>query len=223
MRRTDPAAIDNKFPPPEEHAQLLVIGAGPAGLAAATEAAALGLSVVLIDENPVPAALMGLDVPLFYGQRMNPAVQEAARMIERLVASDPAIEAAFDAGIDLRMGVTAWGAFANGDALHALPRNVAGLTDGARSWLCSFDALILATGARDLVIGFEGIDQPGVMGARALHALLNRYDAFDGQRVTILGSTDLAAETALALVAHGKDVAALIEVLPDPCSPARPF
>ncbi len=222
MRRTDPAAIDNKFPPPEEHAQLLVIGAGPAGLAAATEAAALGLSVVLIDENPVPAALMGLDVPLFYGQRMNPAVQEAARMIERLVASDPAIEAAFDAGIDLRMGVTAWGAFANGDALHALPRNVAGLTDGARSWLCSFDALILATGARDLVIGFEGIDQPGVMGARALHALLNRYDAFDGQRVTILGSTDLAAETALALVAHGKDVAALIEVLPDPqASPAN--
>jgi thioredoxin reductase len=216
MRRTDPAAIDNKFPPPAEHAQLLVIGAGPAGLAAATQAACLGLNVVLIDENPVPAALMGLDVPLFYGQRMNPAVQEAARMVERLVASDPAIEAAFDAGVDLRMGVTAWGAFANGDALHALPRHMAGLTDGETSWLCSFDALILATGARDLVIGFEGIGQPGVMGARALHALLTRYDAFDGERVVILGATDLAAETALALLDRGKQVAALIEVLPAP-------
>jgi thioredoxin reductase len=216
MRPTDAAAIDHKFPPPAEHAQLLVIGAGPAGLAAATAAASLGLSVVLIDENPVPAALMGLDVPLFYGQRMNPAVQEAARMVERLVASDPAIEAAFDASVDLRMGVTAWGAFANGPALHALPQKIAGLTDGTKSWLCSFDALILATGARDLVIGFEGIDQPGVMGARALHALLTRYAAFDGQRVVILGSTDLAADTALSLLDHGKEVVALLEVLPEP-------
>jgi hypothetical protein len=54
------------------------------------------------------------------------------------------------------------------------------------------------------------------MGARALNALLTRYDAFDGKRVTILGSTDLAAETALALLARGLEVAALIEVLPAP-------
>jgi thioredoxin reductase len=215
-RPTDPSAIDNKFPPPDEHVQLLIIGAGPAGLAAAIEAAGLGLSVVVIDENPVPAAMMGLDVPLFYGQRMNPAVQEEARMVERLVAATPAIEAAFDAGVDVRLGVTAWGAFANGPALNAMPKNLAGLTDGAKSWMCSFDALILATGARDLVLGFEGIGQPGVMGARALNALLTRYDAFDGKQVTILGSTDLAAETALALTDRGIEVTALIEVLPTP-------
>jgi thioredoxin reductase len=214
--KTDPWAIDGKFAPPEEHAQLLVIGAGPAGLAAAIEAARLGLSVVLVDENPVAAALMGLDVPLFYGQRMNPAVQEEARMVERLVASTPAIAAAFDAGVDVRLGVTAWGAFTNGPALNALPARVAGLSDGTRSWLCGFDALILATGARDLVLGFAGVDQPGVMGARALHSLLTRYDAFDGKRVVILGSGDLAAETALSVLDRGLEVAALIEVLPEP-------
>jgi thioredoxin reductase len=212
----DPWAIDGKFPPPDEHAQLLVVGAGPAGLAAAIEAARLGLSVVLVDENPVPAALMGLDVPLFYGQRMNPAVQEEARMVERIVAATPAIEAAFDAGVDVRLGVTAWGAFANGPALAALPAKVAGLSDGSKSWLCGFDALILATGARDLVLGFTGVDLPGVMGARALHALLTRYDAFDGKRVVILGSGDLAADTALGLLDRGAEVAALIEVLPQP-------
>jgi hypothetical protein len=60
------------------------------------------------------------------------------------------------------------------------------------------------------------------MGARALHTLLTRYDAFDGKRITILGSTDLAAETALALLARGLDVTALIEVLPEPqASPAN--
>jgi len=215
-RPTDPAAIDGKFPAAREHAQLLVIGAGQAGLAAAIEAASLGLSVVLVDENPVPAAMMGLDVPLFYGQRMNAAVQEEARMVERLVAATPAIEAAFDAGVDVRLGNTAWGAFVNGPALNAMPARVAGLTDGTSSWLCGFDALILATGARDLVLGFDGIDMPGVMGARALHSLLTRYDAFDGKRIVILGSGDLAAETALAALDRGLEVAALIEVLPQP-------
>ncbi len=210
----DPWAIDGKFAAPDEHAQLLVVGAGPAGIAAATQAAALGLQVVLVDENPVPISLMGLDVPLFYGQRMNAAVQEQARMVERLVAATPGLEAAFDAGVDVRLGVTAWGAFARGPASGALPASVAGLSDGARSWMCGFDALILATGARDLVLGFDGVDLPGVMGARALESLLTRYDAFDGRRVVILGSGDLAARTALLALDRGLEVAGLVEVMP---------
>ncbi len=220
-RPVDEWAIDGKFAAPEEHAQLLVVGAGPAGLASATEAARLGLSVILVDENPVPAAMMGLDVPLFYGQRMNAAVQEEARMIERLVASSPAMEAAFDAGVDVRLGVTAWGMFANGPALNALPTRVAGLSDGTKSWMCGFDALILATGARDLVLGFEGVDMPGVMGVRALHSLLTRYDAFDGKRLVFLGSGNLAANAALLALDKGVEVAALIEVLPEPQADAE--
>ena len=210
----DPWAIDGKFAAPDEHAQLLVVGAGPAGLAAARRAAALGLRVVLVDENPVPISLMGLDVPLFYGQRMNAAVQEQARMVERLVAANPGLEAAFDAGVDVRLGVTAWGAFARGPASGALPASVAGLSDGARSWMCGFDALILATGARDLVLGFDGVDLPGVMGARALESLLTRYDAFDGRRLVILGSGELAVRTALLALDRGLQVTALVEVLP---------
>ncbi len=220
-RITDRCAIDGKFRPPEEHARLLVVGAGPAGARAAADAARAGWRVVLVDENPVPARLMGLDVPLFYGQRNTAAVQDSGRMIERLVASNPGIEAAFDAGVDVRLGVTAWGAFVNGPGLHALPGRVVGLADGERAWLCGFDALILATGARDLVLGFAGVDRPGVMGALALHALLRRYDAFGGRRIVILGSGDLAAETALLALERGLDVAALVEVLPEPqCTPA---
>ena len=216
----DGHAIGDKFAPPEEHAQLLVIGAGRTGLAAATEAARLGVSVVLIDENPVPAALMGMDVPLFYGQRMNAAVQDHGRMVEQLISADPetreAVEAAFDAGVDVRLGIAAWGAFTNGDALAALPASVAGLTDGTRSWLCAFDALILATGARDLVLGFEGAGEPGVMGVRALHSLLARYDAFAGQRLVVLGSGARAIEIATAALDRGLEVAALVDILPQP-------
>ena len=216
QRPKDEWAIDGKFAAPEETTQLLVVGAGPAGLAAATEAARLGLKVLLVDENPVPAALMGLDVPLFYGQRMNAAVQEEARMVERLVAATPALEAAFDAGVDVRLGVTAWGMFANGPALHALPARVAGLSDGVKSWMCGFESLILATGARDLVLGFEGVALPGVMGVRALHSLLTRYDAFDGKRIVFLGSGNIAAQAALLALDKGVAVEAMIEVLPVP-------
>ncbi len=219
----DPWSIDGKFAAPEEHAELLVIGAGPAGLAAATEAARLGLRVVLVDENPVPLSLMGIDVPLFYGQHMNAAVQEEARMVERLVAATPALEAAFDAGVDVRLGITAWGAFARGPALQALPHRVVGLTDGKRSWMCGFGALILATGARDLVLGFPGIDLPGVMGAQGLHSLLTRYDAFNGTRLVILGSGELAVSIALAALNRGLEVMALVEVLPDAQADTAPL
>jgi hypothetical protein len=82
--------------------------------------------------------------------------------------------------------------------------------------MCGFDALILATGARDLVLGFEGVDKPGVMGARALHALLTRYDAFDGKKLVFLGSGNSAAHAALLALDKGADVSALIEVLPAP-------
>jgi thioredoxin reductase len=212
----DRFAIGGKLSKPREHAQLLVVGAGAAGVAAAIEGAQAGLSVVLVDENPVSAGLMGLDVPLFYGQRMTAAVQEEGRMVERIVASSPALEAAYDAGVDVRLGVTVWGAFVNGPAVRALPGRVAGLADADTSWLCGFDALILATGARDLVLGFAGVDTPGVMGVRALDALLSRYDAFSGRRIVFLGSGNLAAAAALRAIGRGIEVAALVEVLPEP-------
>jgi hypothetical protein len=80
--------------------------------------------------------------------------------------------------------------------------------------MCGFTRLILATGARDLVLGFEGADLPGVMGAQALHSLLAGYQAFDGKRLVILGSGDLAAAAATAALDRGHEVVALVDVRP---------
>jgi thioredoxin reductase len=212
-RLTDPSAIDGKFAAPEEHADVLVIGAGPAGTAAAIEAARLGASVVLIDENPVDPGLMGLDTPLFYGGRMSRAVQRRGRLIESLVAANPALEQAAELGVDVRMGLTAWGLYVGGPALRGLPASMVGLADEDRSWMCGFDRLILATGARDVALAFPGWDQPGVVGANGLHALLQRYDAFTGRRIVVLGSGDLGVEAALMAKRRGLEVAAVVEVL----------
>jgi thioredoxin reductase len=215
-RLTDPSAIDGKLAPPEDHADLLVIGGGPAGAAAAIEAAKLGASVVLVDENPLDPQLMGLDAPLLYGGRMSGAVQRRGRLVEQLLAANPALEQAVDLGVDVRLGVTAWGLYVNGPALRALPAPMVGLADEDRSWMCGFDRLILATGARDVAMAFPGWDQPGVVGANGLHTLLQRYDAFTGRRIVVLGSGELGIATALMAQERGLEVAAVIEALRRP-------
>jgi NADPH-dependent 2,4-dienoyl-CoA reductase/sulfur reductase-like enzyme len=212
----DPSAIDGKLSPPEEHAQVLVIGGGVAGAAAAIEAARLGAQVVLIDENPVDPGLMGLDTPLLYGGRMTGAVQRRGRLIETLLAANPMLEQAIELGVDVRLGLTAWGLYVNGPALRALPSPMVGLADEDRSWMIGFDRLILATGARDVALAFPGWDQPGVVGAAGLHALLQRYDAFAGRRIVVLGSGDIGIEAALAAHGRGLEVAAVVEVLDRP-------
>lgn len=212
----DPYSQTGRWRAPAEHAEVVVIGAGPAGLAAATEAARGGASVMLVDEHPVAGDLVGLDVPFFFGGRAGPAVGNKARMVEQVLLANPGLEDAFEAGVDVRLGTACWGAFMNGPGLRVLPVPVVGLADDDRSWLVSFDRLILATGARDLVFFFEGADQPGVMGALGFDALLRRYDAFEGRSVLILGTGELALDAAELAHSKGIAVAGLVEVRQGP-------
>jgi thioredoxin reductase len=208
---TDLCAVGGTRSAVEAHYDVVVIGAGPSGIAAAIDAASGGASVLLIDENPVSGAAMGNDVPLYFGGRMTAATQNSERMLEAIFVSDPALETAIDAGVELLLSTCAWGVYRNGTGVASLPEQVVGLADSTRSWLVGFDTMILATGARDLAIAFRGWDQPGVMGAAALRMLLTRYDAFDGRRLLIVGSHDLALETALLAQARGLDIAAIVE------------
>ena len=155
---------------------------------------------------------MGNDVPLYFGGRMTAATLNPDRMVETVFASAPGLEGAMDAGVELLLGTCAWGVYRNGPAFGTLPEQVVGLADAGRSWLVGFAELVLATGARDLAIGFPGWDQPGVMGAAALTMLLSRYNALAGKRVLVMGSHDLALATALLAREHGIDVAGLVEV-----------
>jgi thioredoxin reductase len=212
MTVRDVHAIDGKLSAPDARFDVVVVGAGSAGTAAAIAAAEGGASVLLIDENPVPGALIGSDVPYFYGGRMTAAVQQPARMLEQVFASNPALETAFAAGVDVRLGTCAWGLYVNGPALRALPEPMLGIADAEAATMVGFGRLVLATGARDLVLGFAGWNQPGVMGAQGFAALLTRYDALASRRIVILGSGALALETALLALARGIAVAALVEV-----------
>ncbi|UAJ08863.1 FAD-dependent oxidoreductase [Glacieibacterium megasporae] len=204
--------LTGKIAPPEARYDVVVVGAGSAGTAAAIEAARDGQSVLLVDENPVPPGMMGTDVPLFYGGRMTAAAANPARMVEAIFAANPLLETAFDAGVEVLLGTCAWGLYRNGAAMRTLPGAMLGLADGDRAWMVGYGKLVLATGARDIVLGFPGWDRPGVMGAQAFHALLTRYAALATRRVLILGSDRLALETALLARKHFIEVAGIVEV-----------
>ena len=208
---TDLCAVNGTRSAPEARYDVVVVGAGPSGIAAAIDAAATGKSVLLVDENPVSGALMGNDTPLYFGGRMTAATQNADRMLEAIFMSMPDLEKAMEAGAELLLGTTAWGVYRNGPGVASLPDQVVGLADSERSWMVGFGKIILATGARDLALAFPGWNQPGVMGAAALQMLLTRYDAFSGRRVLVLGSHDLALETALLAHGRGVEVLGLVE------------
>ena len=215
----DPRSVAGKQLDVEERCDLLVIGAGPAGLAAALEGARLSLQVVLVDENPVPAATMGDDVPLQFGQRFSGAARNPSAMMEAFVASDPAIAEAFDAGIDVRLGTTAYGIWSNGPSVGWLPGPVAALHDGQRSWMLGCGQIIVAAGARDMGLAFPGWDRPGVMGMNAAVRLATRYGALDARRAVVLGSTAEALLGAATLLDAGIEIAAIIEAGPTPAAP----
>jgi thioredoxin reductase len=209
---TDLCAINGTQSAPEVRYDVVVVGAGPSGIVAAIEAAKAGASVLLVDENPVSGGLMGNDTPLYFGGRMTAATQNSDRMLEAIFTSLPALETAMEAGVELMLGTTAWGVYRNGPGVASLPDRMVGLADANRSWMVGFGRIVLATGARDLAMAFPGWDQPGVMGAAALQMLLTRYDAFAGRRMLVLGSHDLALETALLAHERGIEVAGLVEV-----------
>ncbi len=211
-RGTDPHAIDGKFPQPQDHFDVVVVGAGRSGTKAALEAAKGGARVLMVDENPLQGAQVGNDVPWFFGGRATAAIQNSERMLETVFANMPWLEPAFEAGIEVQLGTSAWGVYRNGPLVGSLPGQVVALANAEKSWLVGFDKLVLATGARDLPMAFPGWNQPGVMGAKALRMLLERYDAFAGRRIVLVGSHDLALETALLAHEKGLEVAAILEV-----------
>ena len=204
----DPTSLAGKAFPLEAVYDHAVIGAGEAGIAVALAAARDGRSVLLVDEHPLDPALVGLDIPFLFGGRLGAAVQNPARMLERIVAARPGLEQAMEAGVVVALGTAVWGAFIKGEASRTLARPLLGLADAERAWLVAATRVTVATGARDVVLPVPGWVLPGVMGARGLDAALRLYGAFDGRRAVVVGDGPEAAAALAALRAAGIEVAA---------------
>jgi sarcosine oxidase, subunit alpha len=202
----DKAVYDKKY----VHTDVLVVGGGPAGLAAARDAARTGARVMLIDDQPElgGALLSGRD--------------------ER-IEGRPALDWVGDVEAELALApectvlhrTTAFGSYDSNfviavqnrtDHLDTAP------ADGVsrqRIWHIRAKQVVLATGAHERPIVFENNDRPGIMLASAARSYLNRYGVAAGSRVVIGTTNDSAYQLAADLLAAGVEVAAVVDARPE--------
>lgn len=173
--------------PMNEYADLLIIGAGPAGMAAALAAAPSGARIVVLDDNPLPGGQIWRDGP----QANVP--DQARRLCERLQACS-----------NIRRHA--------GTRVIASPGPKQLLVeDDDNGWLISYDKLILCTGARELLLPFPGWTLPGVTGAGGLQALIKAGVPVQGERVVIAGSGPLLLASAATAKKQGAQVQRIAE------------
>ncbi|WP_244828433.1 FAD/NAD(P)-binding oxidoreductase [Caballeronia sp. TF1N1] len=166
---------------------IAIVGAGPAGLAAAQEAARAGARVALIDDNPRPGGQI-------WRQGPQAALADPLRHWLADIATRPNLT---------RLSSTKVAAV-SGDKRLLLEQQTASLE-------IAWSKLILATGARERLLPFEGWTLPGVTGAGGLQALIKSGMPVRGQRVVVAGSGPLLLAAADTARRHGAEVLAVIE------------
>jgi NADPH-dependent 2,4-dienoyl-CoA reductase/sulfur reductase-like enzyme len=183
-----------------KRADVIVVGAGPAGIAAATAAARHGRSVLLLDDNPAAGGQIWRGGIEARGQETSKG--ESARKAA-------ALKDLASSGATLLFGYRVFDA-PGPQTLQAL-RDSAG---GTEVVTLQYDNLILATGARERFLPFPGWTLPGVFGAGGLQALVKGGFSVQGKHIAVAGSGPLLLAVAVHLQEYGAHITSIAEQAP---------
>lgn len=202
----DPELYDST----NRHADVLVVGAGPAGLSAAKAAADAGARVILAEEtNAVGGALLSEpEGSVSLGAK--PSNEVIAKMLEDLQANPD---------VTVLTRTTAFGYY--GDNFvglwervtdHLAPSDRIAHVPRQRIWRVRAKQVILATGSLERPIVFDGNDRPGIMLAGAVRTFLAKYGVLCGRKALIFANNDSAWATAFDLQDAGAEISAIVDL-----------
>jgi sarcosine oxidase subunit alpha len=200
----DPDVYDKGF----LHCDLLVIGAGPAGLMAALTAGRSGANVILADED------------FTFGGRLNSETFGIGDDAGAVWAAGAVAELASLPNVRLMVRTTVIGAFDHGiyGAVERVSDHVA-VPDAGKPrqilWRIYTQRTVLAAGAIERPIAFENNDRPGIMLGSAIRTYANRYGVAADKRIAIFTNNDDGHRTAADLHTKGVKIAAVVDVRAD--------
>jgi len=180
--------------------EFVIIGAGPAGLAAAIEAARHGVKVLIIDENDMPGGQLFLQTHKFFGSREHMAGIRGFQIGNDLLQDCKTL------CVEVLLDTLVWGIYPD--------MRVAFSTNGKKKDYIYAKHLLIATGALEKALNFKGWTKPGVMSAGAMQNMMHVYRVRPGNNILVIGSGNVGLIVAYQLAQAGVNVVGVIEVLP---------
>jgi thioredoxin reductase len=177
--------------------ELVVVGAGPAGLCAALEAARTGVKVMVIDENHRSGGQLFKQIHRFFGSRHHGAGKRGFEIGEELT------QQCAQAGVEMRLSSTVLGFFVSGELMVDGPKGI---------YLVEPEKAVIATGATERSLAFPGWTLPGVMGAGAAQTLVNVHGVLPGRRVFMAGSGNVGLIVTYQLLQAGAEVVGIADI-----------
>ncbi|MDO5866481.1 MULTISPECIES: 2Fe-2S iron-sulfur cluster-binding protein [Paenarthrobacter] len=214
LGKLDPAEDKAEYDKKYVHTDVLVVGGGVAGLAAAREAVRTGARVILIDDQPeLGGSLLSASTAEGLAEEIEgkPALEWIADVEAELVSAEECT---------VLHRTTAFGSYDSNYFIAAQNRTdhltvpAAPGVSRTRIWHIRAEQAVLAPGAHERPLVFENNDRPGIMLASAVRTYLNRYAVAVGQRVVISTTNDSAYLLAADLKAAGIPVAAVVDARP---------
>ena len=180
---------------------VLIVGGGPAGLAAAIELGKAGIETILIDDKAELGGKLTLQTHRFFGSKN--AVYAGTRGIK--IANLLTDEINKYPSIQFWLNSTALAVFSD--------KKIGILKEKNKYVLVKPDHLLVACGAREKFLAFQGNTLPGVMGAGAFQTLVNINHVVPSKRLFIIGGGNVGLIAGYHALQAGIDVAGLIEAL----------
>ncbi|WP_039652831.1 FAD-dependent oxidoreductase [Clostridium tyrobutyricum] len=178
---------------------VIVVGAGPAGLSSAIEAAKRGLKVVVFDENSRPGGQLFKQIHKFFGSKEHKAKIRGFKIGEELLKD------ANDTGVECVLDAVVIGLYLDKEVVVKIGDEVVHYKG---------DTVIIATGASENMVTFDGWTLPGVVGAGAAQTMMNLHGVQIGKKILILGSGNVGLVVGYQLLQAGCEVVAVVDAAP---------